>query len=95
MTPEATAAPASAPAFKLTARQAELNQLLASPTTHILAWGGSRSGKTFTVVRAIETPPYLRANAGPQRHACANRPCAGGRHRRRGVLARYRQHAGR
>lgn len=41
------------PAFKLTAKQTELNQLLTGPATHILAWGDSRSGKTFTLVRAI------------------------------------------
>jgi predicted phage terminase large subunit-like protein len=39
--------------FKLTERQAELNKLLAGPATHVMAWGGSRSGKTFTLVRAI------------------------------------------
>jgi hypothetical protein len=44
----------SAPsAVKLTAKQDELNRLLGGPATHILAWGGSRSGKTFTMVRAI------------------------------------------
>jgi predicted phage terminase large subunit-like protein len=40
-------------AFTLTARQNELNKLLGGPATHILAWGGSRSGKTLTMVRAI------------------------------------------
>jgi hypothetical protein len=42
------------PAFKLTPRQNELNKLLAGPATHVLAYGGARSGKTFTMVRAID-----------------------------------------
>ncbi|WP_336763482.1 phage terminase large subunit [Asaia sp. VD9] len=33
--------------------QAEANRLLGSPATHILLRGGSRSGKTFLLVRAI------------------------------------------
>jgi phage terminase large subunit-like protein len=40
-------------AFKLTEKQNEANQLLASPARHILLRGGSRSGKTFVIVRAI------------------------------------------
>jgi PBSX family phage terminase large subunit len=40
-------------AFKLTPRQEEGNLLLASPARHILLRGGSRSGKTFLIVRAI------------------------------------------
>jgi len=47
---EQTLAP---PPFKLTEKQSELNRLLASSAVHILAWGGSRSGKTFTIIRAI------------------------------------------
>jgi phage terminase large subunit-like protein len=39
--------------FKLTAKQQEANQLLASPAQHIMLFGGSRSGKTFLIVRAI------------------------------------------
>ena len=56
------------PAFKLTVKQTELNQLLAGPATHILAWGGSRSGKTFLSVRAIA----VRAMRAPgSRHLIA------------------------
>lgn len=40
-------------AFTLTPRQQEGNKLLASPARHILLRGGSRSGKTFLIVRAI------------------------------------------
>ena len=39
--------------FELTERQAEANRLLASPARHILLRGGSRSGKTFLLMRAI------------------------------------------
>lgn len=39
--------------MKLTARQALAQQLLASAAKHILLYGGSRSGKTFLIVRAI------------------------------------------
>jgi predicted phage terminase large subunit-like protein len=43
-----------APTFKLTGKQRELNSLLADPkVTHVLAWGGSRSGKTFFLTRAL------------------------------------------
>ncbi|MBS1050487.1 phage terminase large subunit [Gluconobacter japonicus] len=38
---------------KLNPAQAEANRLLGSPATHILLRGGSRSGKTFLLVRAI------------------------------------------
>lgn len=41
--------------FQLTPRQDEANRLLASPARHILLRGGSRSGKTFVIVRAIVT----------------------------------------
>ena len=52
--PRTIAIPSPTPAaFKLTVKQTELNQLLAGSTTHILAWGGSRSGKSFTRARAI------------------------------------------
>lgn len=43
------------PSFKLTPKQEEANRLLASPAQHILLAGGSRSGKTFVIVRAIVT----------------------------------------
>lgn len=39
--------------FKLTARQEEANRLLASTAQHVMLFGGSRSGKTFLIVRAI------------------------------------------
>jgi len=41
------------PSFKLTPKQEEANRLLASPARHIMLFGGSRSGKTFKIVRAI------------------------------------------
>jgi phage terminase large subunit-like protein len=51
---------------KLTAKQLEANQLLASAATHIMLFGGSRSGKTFTLVRAV----CMRAIKAPNsRHA--------------------------
>jgi predicted phage terminase large subunit-like protein len=52
--------------FKLTAKQQEANRLLASAAQHIMLFGGSRSGKTFLIVRAICT----RALKAPgSRHA--------------------------
>lgn len=52
--------------FKLTPKQLQANALLASPATHIMLFGGSRSGKTFTLVRAVCT----RAMKAPKsRHA--------------------------
>jgi hypothetical protein len=39
--------------FKLTARQELANQLLGGTAKHVLLRGGSRSGKTFLIVRAI------------------------------------------
>ena len=51
--------------FELTKRQAEATRLLGSPATHTMLYGGSRSGKTFTIVRAIIT----RALAYKSRHA--------------------------
>lgn len=57
-----------APTFVLTEKRRELNRLLASEATHILAWGGSRSGKTFTFCRAIA----VRAMKAPgSRHLVA------------------------
>lgn len=52
--------------FQLTERQIEANRLLGSPATHCLLFGGSRSGKTFILVRAVVT----RALAYKSRHAC-------------------------
>jgi predicted phage terminase large subunit-like protein len=51
--------------FKLTERQAAANRLLGSDATHIMLYGGSRSGKTFVTMRAIIT----RALAYESRHA--------------------------
>lgn len=52
--------------MKLTVKQQEANKLLASDATHIMLFGGSRSGKTFTLVRAVCT----RALKAPKsRHA--------------------------
>lgn len=41
--------------FALTKKQEEANAVLASSATHIMLAGGSRSGKTFLIVRAIIT----------------------------------------
>ena len=38
--------------YRLTARQQEVNRLLAGPQRHSLVYGGSRSGKTFLLTRA-------------------------------------------
>jgi predicted phage terminase large subunit-like protein len=38
--------------FHLTAKQEQANELLASPATHIMLAGGSRSGKTLLIIRA-------------------------------------------
>jgi phage terminase large subunit-like protein len=52
--------------MKLTAKQEEANLLLGSPAEQILLFGGSRSGKTFLIVRAI----VIRALAASySRHA--------------------------
>lgn len=40
-------------AFRLTAKQVEANRLLASPASNIMLRGGSRSGKTFLLLRAV------------------------------------------
>lgn len=54
------------PAFKLTAKQEQANALLAGPATHQMLFGGSRSGKTFLLVRAV----CVRAIKAPKsRHA--------------------------
>jgi phage terminase large subunit-like protein len=52
--------------FKLTPDQVCANGLLGSAARHIMLYGGSRSGKTFLIVRAIVT----RALAHKSRHAC-------------------------
>ncbi|UPT53217.1 terminase large subunit [Synechococcus phage Ssp-JY42] len=51
---------------QLTARQIEANRLLASPASNIMLRGGSRSGKTFLLVRAIV---QRGLNAPESRHA--------------------------
>lgn len=51
--------------FHLTERQVVANRVLGSPATHVMLYGGSRSGKTFLVVRAMIT----RALAHTSRHA--------------------------
>ena len=40
---------------ELTAKQTELLDKLGTAATHVLAYGGSRSGKTFLIIRAIVT----------------------------------------
>lgn len=53
-------------AFQLTEKQREANRLLAGPARNVMLRGGSRSGKTFLLVRAI----IQRAiNAPASRHA--------------------------
>lgn len=52
--------------MKLTAKQAEAQLILAGPATHIMLFGGSRSGKTFLLVRNL----VFRALKAPKsRHA--------------------------
>jgi phage terminase large subunit-like protein len=51
---------------KFTARQLAAQELLAGPAKHVLLYGGSRSGKTFLLVRAV----VMRALKAPRsRHA--------------------------
>jgi phage terminase large subunit-like protein len=51
---------------RLTDKQLRANELLAGPQTHTMLFGGSRSGKTFVLVRAVCT----RAMKAPKsRHA--------------------------
>lgn len=52
-------------AVQLTDKQQKANELLGSIATHCMLYGGSRSGKTFTLVRALMT----RALAHRSRHA--------------------------
>ena len=52
--------------IELTPRQAEAQKLLGGPATHVMLFGGSRSGKTFLIVRRI----VVRALKAPKsRHA--------------------------
>ena len=52
--------------FSLTQRQQEAMQVLAGESTHIMLFGGSRSGKTFLLCRAVA----MRAIKAPEsRHA--------------------------
>lgn len=52
--------------MKLTAKQLQANEMLAGDATHIMLFGGSRSGKTFVLTRAVCT----RAIKAPKsRHA--------------------------
>ena len=52
--------------FALTDKQLEAQDILASDATHVMLFGGSRSGKTFLLVRSI----VLRALKAPKsRHA--------------------------
>jgi phage terminase large subunit-like protein len=52
--------------FSLTPRQQEAMQVLAGESTHIMLFGGSRSGKTFLLCRAVA----MRAIKAPEsRHA--------------------------
>jgi phage terminase large subunit-like protein len=52
--------------FALTAKQAEAQAILASPAKHLMLFGGSRSGKTFLLVRNV----VMRALKAPNsRHA--------------------------
>lgn len=52
--------------FKLTEKQQRANEVFASKATHVMLFGGSRSGKTFLTIRAI----CIRAMKAPKsRHA--------------------------
>ena len=51
--------------MKLTAKQERANHVLGSDATHCMLYGGSRSGKTFALVRAL----IVRALAHESRHA--------------------------
>lgn len=52
--------------MKLTPKQIEANELLAGEATHIMLFGGSRSGKTFLLTRAVCTRAIKAPNS---RHA--------------------------
>lgn len=52
--------------MKLTQRQAEAQAIIAGPATHVMLFGGSRSGKTFlhvrnTIFRALKAPESRHA----------------------------------
>lgn len=49
--------------FSLNARQQAANELLASHSMHVLLYGGSRSGKTFLLCRAIAVRALRAANS--------------------------------
>lgn len=51
--------------FRLTVKQQRQIELMGSDATHIMSYGGSRSGKTFGIVRAV----LVRALAHKSRHA--------------------------
>jgi phage terminase large subunit-like protein len=52
--------------FRLTAKQAQAQKILAGPAAHVMLFGGSRSGKTFLLTRAV----VMRALKAPSsRHA--------------------------
>jgi hypothetical protein len=51
---------------KLTAKQNEAQEVLAGPATHLMLYGGSRSGKTFLLVRNIV---FRALKAAKSRHA--------------------------
>ncbi len=56
------------PTCVLTPKQVEATDLLGSDARHIALWGGSRSGKTFIILRAI----IMRAiRAAGSRHLVA------------------------
>jgi PBSX family phage terminase large subunit len=50
--------------FKKTSAQERAILLMGSPATHIMSYGGSRSGKTFNIIRAI----IIRASKHRSRH---------------------------
>ena len=52
--------------MKLTARQEKAQAVLAGDATHIMLFGGSRSGKTFLLVRNVV---FRALKAAKSRHA--------------------------
>lgn len=52
------------PTFKLTKKQVQAASVLSSSAKHILLYGGSRSGKTYSLVRSI----IIRASKSKSRH---------------------------
>lgn len=62
----ASPSPETTPTFSLTAKQQEANRLLGSPARNVMLRGGSRSGKTFLLVRAVI---QRGINAPGSRHA--------------------------